>query len=54
MHQDSADKWCVVRTDDLGVEHVMARGLDRAEAERLAEIMAARGHRQTYEARPQQ
>lgn len=48
-----AEIWCVVRTDDLGVEHVMSRGLSEREATRLAEIMTARGHKQFYQARPQ-
>ena len=46
--------WCVVRTDDLGVEHVMSRGLSEGEATRLVEIMAVRGHKQFYQARPQE
>lgn len=45
--------WCVVRTDDLGVEHVMSRGLSESEAARLVEIMTARGHKQFYQVRPQ-
>lgn len=50
MHQP----WCVVRTDDLGVEHVMSRGLSEGEATRLVGIMTARGHKQFYQARPQE
>jgi Fe-S cluster assembly scaffold protein SufB len=40
--------WRVTRTDDNGVEHVMARGLTEDEARTLVERMTARGHKQTY------
>lgn len=47
---NTASVWCVVRTDDLGVSHVMAQGLSPEEAHRLVRIMTKRGHKQTYEA----
>jgi hypothetical protein len=40
--------WKVIRTDDNGVEHGVARGLTEDEARTLVERMTARGHKQTY------
>ncbi|MDQ0310393.1 MULTISPECIES: hypothetical protein [Kitasatospora] len=38
----------VMRQDDNGNRYLVAGGLDRAEAERLAAEFEARGHKQLY------
>ncbi|MFF2750107.1 SPOR domain-containing protein [Kitasatospora sp. NPDC058048] len=49
----------VMRQDDNGNRFLVAKGLDRAEARRLADGFEARGHKQMYwveadgEARPE-
>jgi hypothetical protein len=45
--------WMVTRTDDNGIEHVMARNLSEDEARTLVNRMANRGHKQTYQMLPQ-
>jgi hypothetical protein len=41
--------WMVTRTDDNGVEQVMARNLSEDEARTLVDRMALRGHKQSYQ-----
>jgi hypothetical protein len=43
-----ARDWFVMRQDDHGNRFVVASGLTEAEARRLAEAYAARGHKQMY------
>lgn len=45
--------WMVTRTDDNGVEQVMARNLSEDEARTLVDRMALRGHKQSYQMVPQ-
>ncbi|MBS7660755.1 hypothetical protein I0D00_02170 [Pseudomonas lalucatii] len=45
--------WCLMRLDDNGNEFVVREGLSRAAAEALAREFEARGHKQSYWARPQ-
>jgi hypothetical protein len=52
QHACDGVPWCVIRTDDLGNEQVMSRGLGQAEAQRLVQIMTDRGHKQLYHACP--
>jgi hypothetical protein len=42
------DRWIVWRQDDNGNRFEVARRESRAEAEELAALMEARGHKQTY------
>ncbi|MFJ4676293.1 MULTISPECIES: SPOR domain-containing protein [unclassified Kitasatospora] len=43
----------VMRQDDNGNRFLLARGLDRAEAEALAAEFEARGHKQLYWVEPE-
>ena len=45
--------WAVHRQDDHGNRFVVETGLSRADAERLAELFQARGHKQLYWAEPE-
>lgn len=46
--RDRAGSWAVHRQDDHGNRFVVATGLDRGEAMRLASELEARGHKQRY------
>lgn len=48
MDATRLDRWVVWRQDDNGNRFEVARKVSRAEAEELAAVMEARGHRQTY------
>lgn len=48
------ERWCVIRTNDNGTSTVMARNLTKEEAVTLEQRMANLGHKQLYEARPQE
>lgn len=48
------DRWCVIRTDDNGTATVMARNLTQEEATILEQRMTNLGHKQLYEAKPQE
>ena len=50
---DPESVWEVVRVDDNGVEHALARNLPKRDAELLEKRFTARGHKQLYVARPQ-
>jgi hypothetical protein len=48
LPESRPDRWAVWRIDDHGNTFVVRDRLDRAEAERLAAELTARGHKQTY------
>jgi hypothetical protein len=49
----SGEKWSVYRQDDNGNRFVVQTGLSRGEAEQLAQVLEARGHKQVYWAEPE-
>ena len=40
--------WCLLRLDDNGNSFVVSRGHSQEEAQRLAQVYQARGHKQLY------
>jgi|HubBroStandDraft_4_1064222.scaffolds.fasta_scaffold398958_2 hypothetical protein len=46
--QDSSGTWAVHRQDDNGNRFIVETGIAREEADRLADKLQSRGHKQLY------
>lgn len=53
LRQYADETYLVVRTDDHGNPVVVQAGLDREAADKLCAEMTERGHKQTYEVKPE-